>query len=84
MTETCKACGLVHIEGDFAECVRAQRNAMEKLLNLAGTPSVCRACGASILFVQHNNGANTPYTKAGLNHFVDCPRAEQFRKGARA
>ena len=63
-------------------CLKAQQYAMQKLLNLVGTPGVCRGCHASIFFVKHLNGANTPYDPSGLNHFVSCPKANDFKKAA--
>ena len=40
----------------------------------------CKACGEELAFVRHNNGKLTPYTLAGVNHFIDCPEAGQFKK----
>jgi hypothetical protein len=40
----------------------------------------CRACGVQLAIVRHRNGKPTPYTMEGVNHFIDCPHADQFRK----
>lgn len=65
------------------DCLRAQRGAMQWILEHAGKKGTCDGptCGASIFWVTHTNGKQTPYTPAGLNHFVDCPDSDRFRKG---
>ncbi len=69
----------------MASCVDAQSSAMQVLLgHIAGLPVPCRGCQAPIYWVTHKNGKRTPYTPAGLNHFIDCPAAAQFGKGARS
>lgn len=50
------------------------------LLKNVGDPAHCKGCGADIYWVIHRNGKKVPYTPAGLNHFVDCPAAQRFRK----
>ncbi len=45
----------------------------------------CRRCGALIAFVRHRDsphGPFHPYTLTGLNHFLDCPFASEFRRRA--
>lgn len=61
-----------------SQCVAAQATAMRTLLLLAGRMETCR-CGLLIYKVTHLNGKTAPYTEAGLNHFVDCPNAGDFR-----
>lgn len=61
-----------------AGCLDAQQKAMRALLHQIGEPDKCRGCEAPILWVRHLNGRKTPYTPAGLNHFVDCPQSERF------
>ncbi len=56
---------------------------MTALLNAIGDPGECRACNRKLFWVTHRNGKKTPYTPEGLNHFVDCPAAKDF-KGDRA
>lgn len=54
---------------------------MVLLLNLiAEELRPCKACGVQLAFVRHRNGKLTPYTLEGLNHFLDCAKAEEFRK----
>lgn len=50
------------------------------LLSLVGDQSICKGCGAGIWWVQHRNGKRAPYTSEGLNHFIDCPQAQRFKK----
>lgn len=49
------------------------------LRNVAENIRPCRACGVDIAMVRHRNGKLAPYTMDGVNHFVNCPKAEQFR-----
>lgn len=81
----CTSCQLPHEEtqdplSGFLSCIKAQRNAMEKLLNLVGQPGACRGCGVTVFWMVHNNGARTPYDPSGLNHFVSCPEAARFKR----
>lgn len=52
----------------------------ELLRKFAQRLTKCQACRAEIYLVRHLNGKVAPYTPAGLIHFVDCPKAEQFRR----
>ena len=78
MTENCRACQIPH--GPEVLCVHAQASVMTRLLDLIGKPANCRACNAAIWFVLHRNGKEVPYTAVGLNHFIDCPQAAQFKR----
>lgn len=51
-----------------------------KNANVGSRP--CKACGTMLYWLLHNNGKQVPYTHEGVNHFIDCPRAPQFRKAA--
>ena len=53
------------------------------LTNVAEDKRPCRNCGEPLAFVRHRNGKLAPYTMAGVNHFIDCPGAQQFRKESR-
>lgn len=76
----CPICMLPH-QGHGAEaCVQAQAEAMKKLIDLIGDPGICRGCGARIYWVEHRNGKKVPYTSFGLNHFVNCPERERFKR----
>jgi hypothetical protein len=53
---------------------------METLLNLiAEEIRPCKACGVQLAFVRHRNGKLGPYTADGVNHFINCPKAGEFR-----
>lgn len=94
MAETCNICNLVHAAPEFPEganahardaltamaCIDAQKTAMRYLLQKAGRKTTCDGCGKTIYFVHHTNGSNTPYTEAGLVHFIDCPERDRFRR----
>lgn len=51
------------------------------LLDFCGRPDICTGphCGVSIWWLKSKNGAPTPFTREGLNHFVNCPDAAQFK-----
>lgn len=54
---------------------------IKKLLSLVGSQGKCKGCGAEIWWVPHlANGTRAPYTAEGLNHFIDCPDAAQFKR----
>lgn len=54
---------------------------MSTLLNLiAETIRPCRACGEQLAIVRHRNDKLAPYTMDGTNHFINCPKADQFRQ----
>lgn len=54
---------------------------MESLLrNIAEELRPCKACGAQLAMVRHRNGKLAPYTMGGVNHFIDCAKADQFRR----
>ena len=40
----------------------------------------CRACGIEIAFITNENGKTIPVTREGINHFIDCPQRDRFRK----
>ncbi len=78
----CENCNLPNDTAHLHDCYGAQSAAMRTLLTNIGDPGKCRGCSAEIFWVTHKNGKKTPYTPAGLNHFVDCPAAKQFGKKA--
>ena len=49
---------------------------------IAESHRACKACHATIYFVRHRNRSLAPYTLDGLNHFLTCPDAKEFKKGA--
>lgn len=77
---TCAVCNLPGQHGDFSECADALLGLTNALLRNAGDKGTCAGCGAEIYWMRHKNGKRVPYTPRGLNHFIDCPKAGQFRK----
>lgn len=54
---------------------------MRRLLELTAEEiRPCRECQATLYMVRHRNGKIAPYTVDGLNHFLDCPFANNFRR----
>lgn len=53
---------------------------LQTLLKQIGTPDQCKKCKADIFWVITKNGKAAPITPQGLNHFADCPNANEFRK----
>jgi hypothetical protein len=53
---------------------------MTNLLGHIGERMQCRGCHAEIYFVVHRNGRRTPYDPTGINHFITCPHAADFKK----
>ncbi len=67
--------------GNAPEITAAEyRKRLGALLSNCGTPATCKGCGAAVYWLRHANGKNTPYTPAGLNHFVDCEERERFKR----
>jgi hypothetical protein len=56
------------------------RAALQVLLRNVGEPGHCRGCGALIYWFVHRNGKRTPYNAEGVNHFLDCPKADHFKR----
>ncbi len=63
----------------YKDYVKLQLN-LKQLLNQIAEKNQCKACNKTIWFVKHKNGKLASYTEEGLNHFADCPNAEEFRK----
>lgn len=76
-TPLCEKCKLPH--PPLVDCVEAQAQQMKKLLLLIGDVGQCSRCHATIFWLRHSNGKAAAYTEAGLNHFVDCPYADEFK-----
>lgn len=71
------------IESDDA--IAELRARIETLLKNVGDAGRCRGCQAPIYWVTHKRNLKpTPYTPEGLNHFIDCPAASQFRRKKKA
>jgi len=67
------------VEIGITETEQLQKNIMSLLLQI-GDMGTCKGCGAPIYWVTHKNGKKAPYTTEGLNHFIDCPSANRFKK----
>lgn len=52
---------------------------IKDMLKVLGREGACTACGKKIWWVKTKNAKNAPYTEEGINHFADCPKANQFR-----
>jgi hypothetical protein len=55
------------------------------LANVAEEIRPCKACGMQLAFVRHKKtGRIAPYVlygeHAGVNHFIDCPCVQTFKK----
>ena len=58
---------------------------IRQLLMVTGRPGECRACGRDIYWLEmRKSGKFAPYTLEGVNHFADCPKADEFRKSSKA
>jgi hypothetical protein len=77
----CRACFLVH--PPMETCQGAAAAAMLALLGRVGNQGVCSGCTRPIFWVTHRNGAKTPYTESGLNHFIDCPARDSFKRAGK-
>jgi hypothetical protein len=53
---------------------------VRKLLANIGDSGICKGCHREIFWVKHRNGKAVPYTPQGLNHFIDCPQAKEFKR----
>lgn len=51
--------------------------AILKIVAVRNRPCAC--CGVMLYFLLTASGKLAPYSKSGLNHFADCPQADQFR-----
>ncbi len=82
MCEVCKLPLANHVPGLLGGgCPSAMDKAMTALLKQIGQIGTCSGCNGVVIWVTHRNGTHVPYTTEGLNHFLNCPEAEQFKKG---
>jgi hypothetical protein len=63
-----------------AAMIRELELRIQMILQHVGDKGVCKGCGRDIWWVKHKNGKAVPYTWEGLNHFIDCPKANEFKK----
>jgi len=52
---------------------------IKDMLKALGREDKCKGCGATIWWVRTKNDKPAPYSEAGVNHFADCPKANEFR-----
>jgi hypothetical protein len=55
-------------------------DAVAETLGRLGKEGTCRGCGATIWWVKNAAGKSQPYSRQGISHFADCPKAAEFRK----
>ena len=69
-------------DAELARVIRVEiEEALRGLLELIAGHGTCKGCGAPIYWVKHVGKVEpVPYSTAGINHFIDCPKREQFRK----
>lgn len=65
--------------GEIARLRQVESNLTRLLATIATEQKTC-SCGAALWMVTHANGKRCPYTAEGLNHFIDCPDREQYRR----
>lgn len=56
------------------------RRAIRNVLQGLGVPALCRGCRQSVTWVKHANGKNAPYDPTGINHFITCKKAKEFKR----
>lgn len=53
----------------------------KEFLNRVGDHAFCKGCGREIWWLEHKqSGKSAPYTFDLLNHFIDCPKAQEFKR----
>lgn len=86
---TCSLCGHAHEDNPGAlECVLSLKTTIRNILTrVADRPPIpCEGkarggtCDVVVYMIRHANGAWTPYTETGVNHFANCPDRELFRR----
>jgi hypothetical protein len=63
--------------------LETEERLLQLLQRVAEETRPCRACGEILYFVRHRSGHTAPYTAQGINHFINCPQATQFRRKAK-
>lgn len=63
------------------EIKQAVDEEIEERLRKIGIEIVfCKRCGKEMFWVKTKNGKSAPITLKLINHFADCPKADEFRK----
>ena len=66
---------------DLNEELKLTKGKLEDLLRHCGDSAICRGCGKPIYWMTHlDTKRRAPYEADGTNHFVRCPKADEFRK----
>lgn len=60
--------------------LRQAADIMTRLLETVGRKGTCNGCGAPIYWIKTNKGNWAPYNVRGENHFIDCPKAKEFKR----
>lgn len=71
------------LKEEFKRLLQIEKNMLRLLRNINGNRvSNCRgsSCGKTIYWVQHHNGARTPYDQDGTPHHATCEAVEEFRR----
>jgi hypothetical protein len=66
--------------GNLEDPLHFWRAAIVAALSSCGDSGRCFGCNTRVWWIVHANGKKTPYTEHGLNHFIDCPQRDRFRK----
>jgi hypothetical protein len=69
-------------DAELVEQVRLEiEEALRALLEVIAGHGTCKGCNAPIYWVKHVGKLEpVPYSHAGINHFIDCPQAKQFKR----
>lgn len=49
------------------------------LRSVAVEVRACKGCGTMLAFCRNERGVLVPYQLDGVNHFITCPKRDQFR-----
>lgn len=60
--------------------IQVLRQEIRSFLNRMGSGGQCRGCGSMVIWVKHANGKNAPYDPTGINHFITCKKAKEFKR----
>lgn len=65
---------------EMAEALTKAEARAAALVKNIGAPGRCSGCHSVIWWMLHMNGKRTPYDADGTNHFITCPKRDDFRK----
>lgn len=78
-TKICLYCKMPGEHTDSVQCLQATQSTVMNLVKSVGKPGTCRGCRKDIYWITHSNGRHVPYDPLGLNHFISCSEAAQFK-----